>query len=75
MSFYISVFYNYEILGIRGEFLVDDYGQVYFVYASDIRVRPKFGYEEIMNKYDVMVCRKRREDLEEIDPELAEKIE
>ena len=42
MAYYVQTLYNYEIIKMRGEFLIDDFGQVWFVNAADIKVRIKF---------------------------------
>lgn len=52
MAFYVQTLYNYEILKMRGEFLIDDFGQVWFTYCSNIKARMRSGYEEITNRYN-----------------------
>jgi len=49
MAYYVQTLYNFEILKMRGEFLVDDFGQLWFVNVADIKVWVKFGFEEIKN--------------------------
>lgn len=56
MAFYVATIYGYEILKMWGEFLVDDFGQVWFINALDIKVRTKSGYEEITNWYGTQIC-------------------
>jgi len=40
MCFYISKLYQFEILRMRCEFVKDENNSIWFLYASDIWVRP-----------------------------------
>ena len=74
MCYYVKMLYNYEILKLWGEFLIDDLGQVWFVYAFDIWVRVRFGYEEITNKDNITICWEIKTWQQDLDPVLAAKV-
>lgn len=75
MAYYVQTLYNYEILKMRGEFLIDDFGQVWFVNAADIKVRVKFQYEEIKNRFGQLICRPIKLEEPKVDPLVQMDIE
>jgi len=75
MAFYVQTLYNFEILKMWGEFLIDDFGQVWFVNAADIKVRVWFGYEEIKNRFGQLICRPTKLEEPKIDPEIQNDLD
>ena len=60
MAYYISVVYNFEILQMRGEFLVDDNEIPWLTNCHDIKARPKAGYGESRDMIEgISVCVKK----------------
>lgn len=75
MAYYVQTLYNYEILKMRGEFLIDDFGQIWFIYAGNIKARVRFGYEEITNRFHQKICRPIKLEAEKIDPGVQANID